>query len=60
MKYIYIKPEIAIVKTEELMSDHTGVLQTSVPIDNEHEIGDDEDIAAKENPFDDEEEGYWY
>lgn len=41
------------------MSDHTGVLQTSVPIDNDHEIGDDEDIAAKENPFDDE-EGYWY
>jgi len=60
MKYIYIKPEIAIVKTEELMSDHTGVLQTSVPIDNEHEIGDDEDIAAKENHFDNEEEDYWY
>lgn len=37
----YIKPEIAIVKTEELMSDHTGVLQTSVPIDTGHEIGDD-------------------
>lgn len=56
----YIKPEITIVKTEELMSDHTGVLQTSAPIDTDHEIGDDEDIAAKENPFDDEEEGYWY
>ena len=55
----YIKPEIAIVETEELMSDHTGVLQTSVPVDNEHEIGDDEDIAAKENLFD-YDESYWY
>lgn len=55
----YIKPEIAIVKTEELMSDHTGVLQTSVPIDTGHEIGDDEDIAAKENPFDEDEGDYW-
>jgi hypothetical protein len=55
----YIKPEIVIVETEELMSDHTGVLQTSVPVDNEHEIGDDEDIAAKENLFDDD-ESYWY
>lgn len=55
----YIKPEIVIVETEELMSDHTGVLQTSVPIDTDHEIGDDEDIAAKENLFDDD-ESYWY
>lgn len=55
----YIKPEITIVETEELMPDHTGVLQTSVPVDNEHEIGDDEDIAAKENLFDDD-ESYWY
>ena len=55
----YIKPEITIVETEELMSDHTGVLQTCVPVDNEHEIGDDEDIAAKENLFDDD-ESYWY
>ena len=55
----YIKPEIAIVETEELMSDHTGVLQTFVPIDTDHEIGDDEDIAAKENLFDDD-ESYWY
>lgn len=54
----YIKPEITIVETEELMSDHTGVLQTSVPVDTEHEIGDDEDIAAKENLFD-EEDDYW-
>jgi len=54
----YIKPIIVNVMVEELMGDHTGVLQTS-PIVSATEPGrggdfdDDDEFAAKKSIFSD-------